>query len=332
MTTMPARQALHAHGSDVRADASLALVLPVLGLPTRFETNSPAVLGMVDESFGVWRGMPVPAAHEPPFVVRILMRTGTEGNLDPVTIHHVCPDATRVLMCSPGSIAESDPSRRQAIAHVTTTLVAQRELFRSEMLEAMTLALLSAFDRHPLHAAALMHGEHALLLSAPSGTGKSTLSYLGARAGLSVLSEDRVWLQLSPTLRVWGWPGSIRLRTELPTHFPELAHVDATPHRGGAHRLAIAPHRDRGVAPLFADRIAICTMQRGADVPWIEAIDRDALAATLRRDTPPGFDRFPDREDAVLSAITRLGGWRLHLSDDPRAALPLLHRMFAGLD
>ena len=57
----------------------------------------------------------------------------------------------------------------------------------------------------PLHAAAVVAGDHTLLLTGASGTGKSTMSYACAAAGFSVLAEDTVFVDLSgATLRLPG--------------------------------------------------------------------------------------------------------------------------------
>jgi hypothetical protein len=305
--------------------------LPVLGLTTRFETNSRYVQEVIAEAFESWRtaGDHVDVGHEPPLRVRVVVHEGTEHGEGRAAVRHICPDGTRVIAHSPGSVAVSDPSRHEAVAFVTTALVADREHFRSQILEAMTLSLLSHFDRHPLHAAAITAGAgaRAVILAAPSGTGKSTLAYLAHQSGLHVLSEDRVWIQRSPALRVWGWPGRIHLRPEAPARFAELAKVPTSPHAGGKPRLAVDTSNGAHVPVCFADDFAVCVVERGSGAASLSRLAPDALAAMLHAQVPAGFDRFPERIDATVVALTRGGGWQLRLSDDPHDALPLLMRM-----
>ena len=52
--------------------------------------------------------------------------------------------------------------------------------------------------------------------------GKSTLAYLAHAAGIRVLSDDRVWVQMEPSLRIWGTPGTARLTAAALSLFPEL--------------------------------------------------------------------------------------------------------------
>jgi hypothetical protein len=305
--------------------------LPVLGLPTRFETNSRYVYEMIAETFDAWQtlGDRVDAGRESPLCVRLVVHEGTEHGEGRAPVRHICPDGIRLIAHSPGSVAVSDPARREAVAFVTTALVAEREQFRSQILEAMTLSLLSHCDRHPLHAAAIAGGARAVILAAPSGTGKSTLAYLAHRSGFHVLSEDRIWIQRSPSLRVWGWPGRIHLRPEAPARFAELAKVPTSPHAGGKPRLAIETTNGARAPICFTDDFAVCVLERGTGAASLHRLAPDALSAMLHAQVPPGFDRFPERMAATAHALTRQGGWRLHLSDDPHDALPLLMRIVA---
>ena len=178
-----------------------SVTLPVLGIRTRFETNEPAMLEIVDEAFGVWSAL---GRHDvldadAQSVVRVRIEVDPDGRDDgPVArgapmSHEMSDDLHFVARCA-GSVAESDPARRLATIHATRALVADRARFRTEMLEAVVLALLSCYDRHPVHAAAVAHRGHALLLAAPSGTGKSTIAYLCHAAGLDPVSYTHLTL------------------------------------------------------------------------------------------------------------------------------------------
>src|SRR2546430_12677736 len=53
MTFDPSPDVLY-HGVTLRH----VMELPVLGVPVRFESNSAAALAVVEEAFGIWRGLP----------------------------------------------------------------------------------------------------------------------------------------------------------------------------------------------------------------------------------------------------------------------------------
>lgn len=301
-----------------------ALELPVLGMATRFETNDAEVAGCVEEAFGMWRTLAVESAsadvsHEAPLLVRVEVVEGDEGQLSPdghAPVRYECPDETRVVVTTAASVAVSDPLRREAVARVTTGLVADRMHFRTEILEAVTLALLSHFDRHPVHAAAVALSGRAVLLAAPSGTGKSTLAYHCHLDGLDLLGEDHVRVQLQPRVRVWGWPARVRLLAGAAT-------------RETAPKDVIHLEADMTPARLVADEMSVCCLTRDGGPAALEPLDGAALARALDEQMAPGFDRFPARWPAVRDALAARGGWRLNLSSDPREGVALVRRVLS---
>jgi hypothetical protein len=302
-----------------------SITLPVLGISTRFGTNSRYVLDVIGESLGTWRSVEVDGLRE--LVVTIVVHGGSERATGRSTVRHLCPDATRVIVHSAGSVGVSDPDRRSSVAYVTSALAADRDHFRTEVLEALTLALISHFDRHPVHAAALMRDDRAVLLAGATGAGKSTLAYLAHTAGIDVLSDDRVWVQREPRLRVWGWPGRVRLLPSAAFVFPELArstHSLPEPNEG---KLAIAlPARS---CRFVADRAEVCVLGSGTAAS-LERLEAPELLEALGGLLAAGFDRFPERHEAVLQELTAPGGWRLTLSPDPHEALPLLEDLLSS--
>lgn len=292
---------------DVRFEHRV--VLPVLGLATSFESNSEALMDLVDEAFGGWRAVePLVPTDDDPFRVRLAVVEGAEQGPQPPEIRHLAPDATRIILQSPGSFAVSDPLRREVVGYVTTALLAERDLFRTAFLEAATLALLSHFDRHPIHAAAIARNGRAVLLTGPSGAGKSTLAHRADTAGFDVLGEDHAWVQLEPKCRVWGWPGYARLLTS-----------------DREKTVSTLRGRDR-LACYVADVPTVCVLDRGSRAS-LERVDGRTVIDALTCGVAPGFDRFPTRNAAVANVLAASGGWRLTLSTDPDDALPLLDEM-----
>ncbi len=295
-----------------------AVSIPVLGIDTRFETNSASVLALVVEAFGSWRAV-VDAPTEAT-TVRIVVHDHREDVS--IAARYISTPDGRLLVHTPGSIAVVDPLRRESIAYVTTDLAVERSLFQRTVVEAITFALLAAFDRHPVHAAAVVRNQHALLLAAPSGTGKSALAYLAHTAGLHVLTDDRVWVQLHPQLRVWGSATSVALRPDVAAQFPGAV---ISAERNGGKQVATLDSREPTHAP-FAERATVCVLARGGNAA-LEPLGPDETARELTAQLAPGFDRFPERQDAVVRALTAQGGWRLTLSANPHDALPFLLQM-----
>ena len=311
-----------------------AVTLPVLGIATRFASNDAAMAEIVEESFGVWRALDESDAEatDANGIVHVRIVVGSGGSDDvldregaPIT--HAMSGDHRFSARSADSVGESDPARRVATIRATRALVADRARFRTEMLEATVLALLSCYDRHPVHAAAVADRGHALLLAAPSGTGKSTLAYACHAAGLDLLGDDHVRVQLAPTIRIWGWPARVKLLAETAARMGVArAPIESA---NGKTKAVIDARRDVGNGRLVASSTAVCVLARDGGGISLEPLAPDALAHALDAQLAPGFDRFPTRWPHVVRALTEHGGWRLNLSSDPNDALPLVREMLA---
>lgn len=301
--------------------------LPVVGIATRFETNSRYVREVIEEAFGVWRGAPgAPGGGSLVLRVRLVVYAGGEGIEPGAPIRHICPDPSRVLVHSPGGLAVVDPERREAVAYVSTALAGDRVHFRREFLETIVLALVTHFDRHPIHAAAIGR-ERTVLLAGPSGSGKSTLAYLAHQAGLGVLSEEIVWVQQEPGFRLWGLPRRAHLLPEAAEFFPELRDPDAIVETTSQGKIAVDLTGEGGVRRFTTDDATVCLLHRGPGPPRLERLAPEIVAEALRRELAAGFDRHPGRLEPSIAALTKGGGWWLKLSEDPREALPFLRQM-----
>lgn len=307
-----------------------AMELPVLGIATRFESNSRYVIDLVDESFGAWRGADMQAGVPAPRpTVRIVVRDREAGSNVPDRIRHVSTTAGGLLISSSECEGVVDPVRGESIAAVARSLVSHGAYFRDVVLEAMTFALLATRDRYPVHAAGIAHNGRAVLLAGQSGAGKSTLAYAAHSHGLTVLGDDRVWVQLLPGFRVWGGAQAVRLMHDAVARYPALANAGTAAPRDGAKRLVTlgnAPQR-RYASCAHAE---VCLLARGSNVA-LERVSGSDVRNGLARQLVPGFDRFPERQDEVWRALTANGGWRLTLTHDPNDAVPFLQHMLDGV-
>ncbi|MDQ3811619.1 MAG: hypothetical protein M3336_15165 [Chloroflexota bacterium] len=309
--------------------------LPVLGISVRFETNSATVLGAVEESFGRWRSL---ASHHdllsPERVrIRLIVQAGDERTTGRVRLTYRVPDSERLLIQSPGSMAVTELSLREGLAYVTPQLVADRAHFRYSIVEALTLNLVTKLDRAPVHAAAAARNGVALLLAGASGTGKSTLTYAAACAGLQTLSDDVVFIQLTPRPRVWGMPGRVHLLPSAREHFPQLASIPVSVLASGKEKMLIdlGDPAETWSSPV-AERAGICLLQRVDGPVSLESLPSTDIRAMLLAGLEGGFDCFRDTIEARLAALSNGSGWRLNLSGNPTDAVPYLQVMLDELE
>ena len=216
-----------------------------------------------------------------------------------------------------GVVGWEDASTGTAECSVSRAYVGEAGVL-AEIGETLLLFLLARLGRIPVHAAAVMIGETAVVLAGPSGAGKSSLALAAQRQGLEVLSEDTTYVQLQPRLRIWGWPGAIHLQSAdaPPGDYPQRV-------RGGRAKQAIP----RTAARPFAERATLVGIGRGSGVELGQA-DAGSLAASLAPDEP-GFVLLRSEIELALAALARQGAWRMNLNERPDDAISLLRQRFA---
>lgn len=299
----------------------------VLGVPVQLRTNSRDVRDMFTDAFG--SASSTTDALEAPLHVQVVVHRAAGEPVATREVRHICPDASRVLMHCADGMAISDPLRREALVYASEAFVRDATLFRHEMLEAVVLALVTHFDRQPFHAAAISYGDRTALLVGRSGAGKSTLAYLAHSAGLTTLSEDTVWIQREPRLRVWSRLRGIHLLPNATTHFPEL-HGTRAVRRPNDKLKATLPITQTDTAAAERGSITVCLLDPGGAAASLTPLDADTIRIALASDVDSGFDRYPERRAECVRALTERGGWRLTLSSNPRDALPLLRELLGA--
>src|SRR5437867_5616700 len=94
------------HGVPLRH----VMELPVLGIPVRFESNSAAALAVVEEAFGIWRGLRTSPGLIAPLGVRVrlIVHEGDERDGGGAASHAplTCrmPVADRAIVHTPGRV------------------------------------------------------------------------------------------------------------------------------------------------------------------------------------------------------------------------------------
>jgi len=311
--------------------------LPVLGVPVRFESNSTAAIEAVEDAFGMWRALRASPELIAPLRlrVRLIVHDGDEGGAPHAPVTCRMPDADRVVVHTPGSFGIADTSRGEAIAYVTPALLADRAHVQYEIIEGMTLTLVTARDRYPVHAAAIARGPVALLLAGPPGTGKSTLAYQAHRHGLRVLSDDAAYVQLEPEFRLWGIPDRVHLLATASAHFPELAGRPPSLLANGDEKLVVqlpAAWPAPGGAVPVASRVGVCLLERKGGAASRGPASAAEVQALLKEGLGLSRARFGAAMDQALARLVPAGGWRLSLSANPADAVPHLDAMLRQLE
>jgi hypothetical protein len=188
----------------------------------------------------------------------------------------------------------------------------------AEALDTIVLFLVAHAGRIPIHASAFMLQDTAIVLAGPSGSGKSTLALAAAQVGLTVLSEDTVFVQPAPKLRLWS-------RTEAIHVFEKDAPAEASGamrYRSGRWKKILPVHKPQN----FADKAVLCVLSAGYGLSLTPMAPNDAVTA-VTANPEPGFDLYGARSVEAARLLAGHGAWRLTLSKSPRDAIDLIRHI-----
>jgi hypothetical protein len=205
--------------------------------------------------------------------------------------------------------------------------VCQREHVDSpaaaEAINTVVLFLVAHAGRIPVHASAFMLGDTAIVLAGRSGSGKSSLAHAANRKGLPVLSDDTLYVQTEPRLRIWALPKAIHLLEE------------DTPDETG-REMRFRSGRWKHVVPITrplhaADSAILFVLDRG-DAIALEPMPSEDAVSELTDSPEPGYEFYGPQSAATIRALARAGCWKLTLSRDPDAAVDVLCAHLTGTE
>jgi hypothetical protein len=288
--------------------------LSIMGRPVVIRASDAALLAAAAGACGGWGQ--AEDADGPPITLELeAAEAAGEGLLD------IAVEGPRLRLSGAGVVGGADARTLTAACKVPCGAAALPEPLLREVVDTLLLFLLTRSGRVPLHAAGVAIGDTAVLLAGPSGSGKSTLSLAAMARGLQILSDDTVYIQLQPRLRIWGFPRPVHV-------FPADAPGFTGETRLRAGKLKAAVPVSRGASAPVAERCAVVLLERGEGVR-LEPVAPAVAAAVLSR-LEPGFDLLGQESAEAIAAVTAAGAWRLSLTRDPGAAAAALAERFGG--
>ena len=294
--------------------ATFKQLLMPMGVPTMIEADSEELLATASAACPASSG----EAYNTAGRIEISLTTASvpsSGMSCEITV-----EGSRLRLVGADFSGEADADVGTGACSVPPRLIGDAESFAAELFDTLLLFLLARSGRTPMHAAGFLLGKTAMLLAGPSGSGKSTLALAGAARGLPILSDDMVFVELEPRLRVWGLARPIHV-------FPEDAprHDHPVRLRNGKRKAVV----NVGISStaLFADEAVVVLLDRGHEVA-LNAIEPGEAVEALTR-LEPGFDLLAEATAAAAQAIAARGAWRLTLSDNPADAIDCLLERFA---
>ena len=315
------------------------LELAILGVPVRFEAAEPELLDAVDAVYGPWRelaerdGLVSRVGSGPSPLIRL--RLGGSATVAPEKLTIETRDDGRLSAEADGVRAMANLGGMRAEARLAPAVIGDRRALRM-VLDTVVLYLVTRLDREPVHGAVIATDSGGLILAGAGAVGKSTLSYAAHREGFRVLTDDAAYVQMSPSLRVWGMPGPLHLPRSAVAWFPELADEPLVRRPSGALKhavelsdgeAAVTGGGTRRVDPPMVERATLCILERaedGAVGQPVTTLEPEKAVALLLSRLEPGFDAFRKSIARRLRALAAEGVWLVRVGGDPRATVAAL--------
>lgn len=157
--------------------------------------------------------------------------------------------SNRIILRREGTTVDLNSEAGVAEAAIATDLLdaptSRRDQALVYFLAAFSLAiLLRARGWFPLHAAGLAHGGRGALLTAGSGSGKSTAALSLVRNGWTYLSDDTVLLRSEEDqIRAYSFRRDFCVDASIAAHFPELDGLEWPPSLSDPAKWQVDPGR-----------------------------------------------------------------------------------------
>ncbi|MEI7036694.1 serine kinase [Fulvimonas yonginensis] len=186
----------------------------VLGGRFRFESESEALLQLVESAYGRLPGHRLPGGGAP---FHVALRLGAMRAVRPAAPPPVQVHSGAGLLC--GVMDECnyvtlDPHGRRALVVASRDMLAHPYHLRYELIEFAVFTLATrGLGLVPLHGACVGRAGRGVLLLGESGSGKSTLALHSLLCGLDFLAEDAVFVRPDPLLAT-GVPNFLHVRPE----------------------------------------------------------------------------------------------------------------------
>ena len=319
-----------------RSTLCFSLCKQILGGRFRFDSDSEALLGLVDAAYG---GLPehrlplnYPELH---IELRLAARRVTAEAAEPAP---VMTQAGAGLLC--GVIDSSNyaivaPAQYRALVVASEDMLENPYHLRYELIEfAVFMLAARALGLVSLHAACVGRQGRGVLLLGASGSGKSTLALCSLLQGLELLAEDAVFVQ-PQSLLATGVANYLHVRPDT-LGFVEndaarrwIARSPIIRRRSGVQKFEADLRLGTGAqaaAPLALISVVFASTQ-AADDPGelLIPLSRDSMAARLRSDQAyaAGQPAWPHFEERVL----QLTHYELRRGAHPRASAQALRRL-----
>jgi hypothetical protein len=309
----------------------------VLGGNFLFESNSVALLQVVDQAYGGLPShhLPVPA-KDFRIELRLVSRSAPSAIEPPV----VQTQSGAGVLCGIMDACNYTilmPEQHKALVVASEDMLQRPYHLRYELIEFAVFTLASrGLELVPLHAACVGDKGRGVLLLGSSGSGKSTLALHGLLHGMEFLAEDAVFVRPG-SLVATGVANYLHLQADA-LRFVEdermrrwISESPVIRRRSGVAKFEADLRQGHGrlaAAPLeVVAAVFVCSRPAENSGELLNPVPEQDIAALLAADQPyamarPGWSYFEQQ-------IKRAGVYQLHRGSHPRASVDALLSLLA---
>jgi hypothetical protein len=308
----------------------------ILGGRFRFESNSEALLHLVEAAYG---GLP---SHELPIVaaefrveLRLLPRQAKPGVIEPPPVHMQSGAGLLCGVMDASNYVVLAPERQRALVVASEDMLSHPYYLRYELIEFATFMLATrGLGLVPLHGACVGRDGRGILLLGASGSGKSTLALHSLLHGLDFLSEDAVFVQPASMLAT-GVANYLHVKEDALRFVDDdatrrwITQSTVIRRRSGVSKFEPDLRKSHGrlaAKPLeLVGAVFISSESAGDHGTLLNVVPDDDIAMRLSADQPyaagqPGWQRF-------VQQLAQLGAHQLHRGSHPRNSVHALQQL-----
>ncbi|WP_184623229.1 serine kinase [Xanthomonas sp. 3058] len=303
----------------------------ILGALFHFESDSEALLTLVDTAFASLPAHCLPAAPEFHITLDLVSRGQAPSSAEPPPVRtHASGGLLCGVMDACNYLMLSVPERR-AMLVVSEDMLAHAYHVRYELIEfAVFLLAARGMGLVPLHGACVGRNGRSVLLLGASGAGKSTLALHSLLHGLDFIAEDGVFVA-PESLLTTGVANFLHLRTDALglLDVDTRAWISASPtirRRSGVEKFEIDIRHGRAHLARTPLQLCAVVMLRGTpastSAQCLLPTPVEHIADALADDQPyaagqPGWQRFVEQ-------VRRVGMFTLWRGAHPQASVDAL--------
>lgn len=301
--------------------------LSVMGRTLRLETNSANLLEHMGKLFARCPGIP---CRSPQFLWRLILQSDVPCSPPWPWRSTFSDEGIRLAQFGQRNFLAVDIAAREAVGFVSEGLFDDVQGFTSPFIDTLFYMTAAPLGLIPFASACVRSGNQGLLVIGQPNQGKTTASYLATRDGLTMHSDQSVFLEIADSeLRAWGDFVPLAFRPETLQFLPDLR-LRTIPFSYCDFSFYYLPKPELGPAqrPYATPRCAVVLERGTSSSPRLERLEGQDLRRCLARHVAFKDDRqFEEQTRRVIGELARLPSYRLAYGDNPAEAAPFFRHL-----